>query len=316
MRKYDILALGELNVDLLLNDIPSLPEIGKEIFAGKMKLALGSSTAIFAANASSLGAKVAFLGAVGDDSFGRFVISSLHDKGVGTSSVLLKNDEATGLTVVMNYSDDRANVTYPGAMLHFGLKDINPDVLVEARHVHISSIFLQPQLLRDLPEILKLAKAQGCTVSLDTQWDPSEEWAVDYKQILPLIDVFMPNEKEVLCLTKTNSIEDAIDAIKEYINVAVIKMGAKGSLMVDKGGHRNFMDAFLNREVVDAIGAGDSFNSGFIASMVKGRTLKVCQHNGNLAGAISTTAAGGTGAFANFESVRNAASKFGQTYYL
>lgn len=316
MKKYDILALGELNVDLLLNDIPTLPEVGKEIFAGKMKLALGSSTAIFASNASSLGANVAFLGAVGNDSFGRFVISSLQEKGVGTSGVLLKKDEATGLTVVMNYGDDRANVTFPGAMLHFGLKDIDPEMVAEARHVHISSIFLQPRLLGDLPQILRLIKSKGCTISLDTQWDPSERWAMDYREVLPLIDVFMPNEKEVMCLTHTKSLDAAIDAIKEYMNVAVIKMGSKGSLLVKKDGSRSFIPAFLNTDVVDAIGAGDSFNSGFIASMVKGLPLEECQHNGNLTGAVNTTAAGGTGAFTSLETVRKAAARFGQILYL
>ena len=67
MKPYDILAIGELNVDLILNNIDGEPEVGKEKFAGDMILTLGSSTAIFAANAAALGAKVGFVGMIGQD---------------------------------------------------------------------------------------------------------------------------------------------------------------------------------------------------------------------------------------------------------
>ena len=60
MKAFDIVALGELNVDLILNQIDGFPEMGKEKFAKQMTLTLGSSTAIFAANAAALGVKVAF----------------------------------------------------------------------------------------------------------------------------------------------------------------------------------------------------------------------------------------------------------------
>ena len=96
MKKYDILALGELNVDLLLNHIAGFPEIGKEIFAKDMTLTLGSSTAIFAANAASIGAKVSFLGMIGKDNFGDLVKSSLQQRGVDTSNLIEVESAATG----------------------------------------------------------------------------------------------------------------------------------------------------------------------------------------------------------------------------
>ncbi|MBQ2090689.1 MAG: carbohydrate kinase family protein [Bacteroidales bacterium] len=97
MKKFDIIALGELNVDLLLNKIGGFPEVGKEIFAKEMTLTLGSSTAIFAANAASLGAKVSFLGMVGNDDFGAFVRTSLEKRGVDTSNLIEVSTAATGL---------------------------------------------------------------------------------------------------------------------------------------------------------------------------------------------------------------------------
>jgi sugar/nucleoside kinase (ribokinase family) len=148
------------------------------------------------------------------------------------------------------------------------------------------------------------------TVSLDTQWDPVEKWEMDWKKVLPYVTVFLPNEKELMALTGTKDVEEAIAAVLPYIgNAMVVKMGSKGSLLVKKDGSRNFMASFLNKDVVDAIGAGDSFNSGFISAFVAGHPLEDCQRNGNLTGAVNTTAAGGTGAFTSREAVAKVAEE-------
>ena len=300
MKPFDIAAIGELNVDLILNGIESEPEIGKEKFAADMTLTLGSSTAIFAANAASLGSKVCFVGMIGKDVFGDLVCDSLDAKGVDTGYLIRSGKVATGATIVMNYGEDRANLTYQGAMDVMGYDDIDLSVFENTRHIHLSSLFMQSALLRDLDKVLAKAEENGVTVSLDTQWDPVEKWEMDWKKVLPKVTVFLPNEKELMALTGTEDIESAIAAVEPYIGKAmVVKMGSKGSLLVKKDGSRNFLASFLNKEGVDAIGAGDSFNSGFISAFVAGHSLEDCQRNGNLTGAINTTAAGGTGAFSS-----------------
>lgn len=309
MKKFDIIALGELNVDLLLNKIGGFPEVGKEIFAKEMTLTLGSSTAIFAANAASLGVKVSFLGMVGNDDFGAFVRTSLEKRGVDTSNLIEVSTAATGLTAILNYDQDRANVTYPGAMSIMGVKDIRPEVIAQAKHVHISSIFLQETLHKDIYEIVKLVKDNGATLSMDMQFDPEEKWDFDYKKILPLVDIFMPNIQELTAVTGKKTLEEAVAEVRPYINVLVVKMGSKGSTVVTKEGEK-FLPAMLNSNVVDAIGAGDSFNSGFITAFVQGKDLEYCQYLGNLTGAINTTAAGGTGAFTSKEAVEDAALRY------
>ncbi len=316
MKEFDILAIGELNVDLLLNRIGGFPEVGKEIFAKDMTLTLGSSTAIFAANAASLGAKVSFLGMIGRDSFGDLVRTSLEQRGVDTSNLIEVDNAATGLTAILNYDEDRANVTYPGAMSIMGAKDIDPEAIARARHCHISSVFLQETLHKELYQIVKLVKDNGATLSMDVQFDPEEAWEFDYKKILPLVDVFMPNRQELMGITHTDNVEDAIAAVKPYINVAVVKMGSEGALLLTKEISK-IHKGWRNENVVDAIGAGDSFDSGFITSYVQGRSLEDCLYMGNLMGGVNTTAAGGTGAFTSKRAVEEAALKhFGQTIKL
>ncbi|MCQ2348496.1 MAG: carbohydrate kinase family protein [Paludibacteraceae bacterium] len=309
--KYDIIALGELNVDLILNQIDGAPEVGKEKFCQDMILTLGSSTAIFAANAAALGTKVAFCGMVGRDGFGDLVETSLQKKGVDTTYLIRQNKWATGATICLNYNEDRANVTYQGAMDHLSLADIPEELFGAGKHLHISSIFMQTGLKKDIVAILTKAKAAGMTTSLDTQWDPNERWDLDYTKVLPLIDIFLPNEKELCCLTGAASVEEAVAKIRPYMNNAVIKWGNKGSLLIKKDGTEVMLKPFLNTHVVDAIGAGDSFNSGFLSRFVAGDSLETCQRYGNMTGAVNTTAAGGTGAFTSREEVEKKGAELG-----
>lgn len=312
-KSCEVTALGELNVDIILNDIDGFPEMGKEKFAGKMTVTLGSSTAIFAANVACLGARTAFAGMVGRDSFGSLVSESLRAKGVDTRFLIESPDYATGATLVMSYDEDRANLTYQGAMDHMGFDDLNPDIFRESRHIHISSVFMQSALRRDFSRIFEAAESGGVTLSMDTQWDPKEEWDFDCAAILPHVDVFMPNETELKAITRTDDLSGAISRIRPYLRqVAVIKCGSRGSLLVKKDGEVSEMPSFLNSHVVDSIGAGDSFNAGFIYGYVKGMSLTECQRLGNLTGAVNTTAAGGTGAFTSREAViRTAREVFG-----
>ncbi len=318
MKVFDVVAIGELNVDLILNRIQGMPVVGKEIFAGDMLLTLGSSTAIFAANAASLGLKVAFAGMIGKDSFGQLVKTSLEERRVSTHYLVEAETYATGATLVLAYAEDRANITYQGCMDAMGFEHIDPAVFEITKHIHISSVFVQSGIRRDLLRILKQAKERGVTVSLDTQWDPMEKWELNYREILPYVTLFMPNEAELTALTGAGSLNEAIEKIRPYLGEAcIVKCGSRGSVLFKPDGTTMETASFLNTDVIDTIGAGDSFNAGFIYSYVRGKTLAECQRWGNLTGAINTTAAGGTGAFAGKNEIEKRALEFfGQSIQL
>lgn len=292
----EVLVVGELNIDLILNGLTRMPEIGKEILADAMTLTLGSSSAIFASNLSTIGVRVSFLGKVGNDMFGDLVVDRLRAKSVDTELILRSSDHATGATIVLNQEEDRAMVTYMGAMAHLTLEDVNQDRLRRARHLHFASVFLQPGLRRDVGALFQRAKACGLTTSFDPQWDPAEVWDLDLPSILPYVDVFLPNEQEILYLTGKSDVQEALGALGSFPGTIVVKQGNRGALAM-AGGRIHACAPFLNRDVVDAIGAGDSFDAGFISCFVAGKPVEECLRFGNLMGAVSTTAAGGTGAF-------------------
>jgi sugar/nucleoside kinase (ribokinase family) len=159
--------------------------------------------------------------------------------------------------------------------------------------------------------LFRQAKKAGLSTSLDPQWDPAETWELDLAEILPFVDLFLPNESELLNLTGRSCLNDALDQIAPYANSIVVKLGNRGSLSVHQG-QRLLLPAFLNAHVVDTIGAGDSFNAGFIHRFIRHDDIESCQRFANLVAAISTTAAGGTGAFRDIQhKLENAAALYG-----
>ena len=309
-KKFDVIVIGELNVDLIMNQLQSFPETGKEKLAEKMSLTLGSSSAIFASNLAALGMKVSFVGKIGNDIFGNFCKNQLCEKGVDTSMLIQSDALQTGATVILNFGEDRAMITHQGAMKNLGIEDITIEMLSTAKHLHFSSYFLQPGFKYNLHNLFRMAKDAGLTTSLDVQWDPVEEWDFDYKKVLPHVDIFLPNETELLKLTGAASIDAALNVINDYGKFILVKQGKQGSLLSYKNKTVRGK-SFLNDKVVDAIGAGDSFNAGFVFKFIKEFPPEDCQVFGNLVGAISTTKPGGTAAFINYdETLKIAKAKF------
>ena len=314
MAVFDVLVVGELNLDIILNDIQGFPQIGKEIIAKQMNATLGSSTAIFACNLSSFNTKVAFLGKIGMDNFTDLVIESLLNKKVNTDFIIHSESYKTGLTVVMNFGSDRANITFPGAMEHLSNSDVSDAILQTAKHLHVSSVFMQTGLKPDVLKLFQRAKKLGLTTSMDPQWDPHEEWKMNLTELLPFVDVFMPNIEEFKHLTSCSDMITGLKKIDSFSNIVVIKNGEKGAYLWDKGKLIS-KPAFLNKNIVDCVGAGDSFDAGFISEYVKGHELERCLEIGNLAGALNTTSYGGTTAFESLEQIKSlAASKFSYQY--
>lgn len=307
-REFDVLVAGELNVDIILNNIQAFPEIGKEILANDMSVVLGSSSAILASNLSSLGTRVAFAGKTGKDVFSEIVFESLNRRGVDCSHILRDERYPTGATIVLNYGQDRANITFPGAMNYFGIDDIDFEFLSRAKHLHFSSCFIQQGMKKSLPELFLRAKKAGLTTSMDPQWDPEEKWELPMEELMPNIDVFMPNIMELKYITGEKTLENAVRKLSELANILVVKNGEEGAWLWD-GKSLSHQPAFKNEQVVDCIGAGDSFNAGFLSEFVKGSSLKKCMETGALMGAINTTQAGGTAAFEDFNSIRLVARK-------
>jgi sugar/nucleoside kinase (ribokinase family) len=288
---FDILVAGEINPDLILTGNVT-PEFGQvEKLVDSASLTIGSSSAIFACGAARLGLRVAFIGVCGDDIFGRFMLAEMQKRDVDVSRVIVRKDGQTGLTVILNQGADRAILTHAGLIPALRASDIPDESLRIARHLHVASYFLQKGLQPDLPALFQRAHKFGLTTSLDPNYDPTGVWA-GFDELLKVTNVFLPNEMEALSLTGQATIDLAADRLGSQAKSVGIKLGAEGALGVCNG--EKVRVASIAVDVVDAVGAGDSFDAGFMYGYLNGWSLEQSLRLACVCGALSTQRAGGT----------------------
>lgn len=293
--KFDLSVVGELNLDLVLYGLPAEFELDREHLASDLLLTLGSSSAIFAHNFALLGNRVGFNSAIGQDPFGELCLSRLAESGADVSAVRKFPGKRTGLTVILSRPQRRYILTYPGVMAEMRFEDLDLDHIFTARHLHLSSFFLQRALRPRVAELFRLAKQARLTTSLDTNDDPENRWDRDVLDVLKFVDVLLPNESEARRLARLEDPGDALASLAESVPLVVMKCGEKGAI-ANRGG-KLFTDTPPKIEPVDTIGAGDSFDAGFLHQYIRSASLEDCLHFGNLTGALSTTRQGGTEAF-------------------
>lgn len=296
MPRFDVTIAGELNLDLILYGLPEqlLPE--REQLADRMMLTLGSSSAIVAHNISVLGSKVGFQSRIGDDPMGRIALERLREGKVDVGKVrVVAGATTTGLTVILHHQQWRNILTYSGTIAELNWDDLDLDYLADSRHFHLSSYYLHKALLPRIPELFRFLKSKGLTISLDTNDDPEDRWEGGLHDVLKYVDVFLPNEREACKAAGTDDMEEAVGKLAQLVPLVVVKVGKKGAL-AQKGGERFTASS---KEIVpeDTVGAGDSFDAGFLHEFVRGSDLQKCLASGNAAGALSTTRPGGTEAF-------------------
>jgi len=292
---FDVSVVGELNLDLILSGLPPAIELDREHLAKDLTITLGSSSAIFAHNLALLGNRVGFSSAIGSDRLGEICLERLGESGVDLSRVRKFAGKLTGLTVILPQQTKRYILTYPGTMFEMKFEDLDLEYIFSAKHFHLSSYFLQRALRPRISELFREAKRAGLTTSLDTNDDPEDEWALDLLQVLPYVDVLLPNEQEACRMARKNDPDEAADFLATKVALVVIKRGAKG--VVARRGSETFTAMPQKIEATDSVGAGDSFDAGFLHKFVRGAGIEECLAYGNLTGALSVTRAGGTEAF-------------------
>src|SRR5450432_1603283 len=174
-------------------------------------------------------------------------------------------------------------------------KEIDFSYLLNARHLHVSSYYLQKGMRPHLIEVYRKAKEAGLSTSLDTNDDPEDRWSGDIQLLLKYVDVLLPNEREVCKLAQAKDVETASDVLSQKVPVLVVKRGSQGAIVrVGKEKHMAFPPVV---DVADPVGAGDSFDAGFIHQYIRGAKIEDCLKFANIIGALSVTRAGGTEAF-------------------
>jgi sugar/nucleoside kinase (ribokinase family) len=306
LAEYDLVVAGDAVPDVIVGDVPGAIAFGQaETLVDRGALTVGGSAAIMACGAARLGLRVAFVGVVGDDAAGRFVLEEIGRRGVDVSGCVVLPGGATGLTVHLvrpGADRDRAMLTSMGCVGELTAAMLRTVLQVHVRHVHVGSFFLLPDLAADLATIFTEARRAGRTTSLDTQGDPRGLWRGGLREALRASDLFFPNLGEARGVAASLSADGRADvdlgrtleALAALTPRAVVKCGAEGAAALD--GTAILRAPALSIAPVDTIGAGDTFDAGYIYGFLHDWPVARCLAFAAACGSLSTRAAGGVDA--------------------
>jgi len=294
-RRFDVTLAGDTNLDILLYGLPEQLPLEQELLADGIAIRVGGSGAITAHNLAALGSLVGFITTMPQDDFGEHCRAELREAGVDLSRCVPVGSSLCGVTVHLQHRYRRHMFTYAGATHDLKFEDLDLSYLANARHFHMSSYYLQRALTPRIPELFAELKRAGLTLSLDPNDDPSQNWDRGILDAIRLADILMPNEREACLLAREADLNQAIAVLREMVPLLVIKQGPKGASAFTRADewHAPASEA----TIVDAIGAGDSFNAGFLHAWTLGWPVERALAFGNLAGSWSTSSHGGTSAF-------------------
>lgn len=288
-------VISDLCVDMLVRGDVTPRYNQEEQLVDDYDMELGGSAAIFASQYAKLGGNIDLFGLVGNDLFGEYVLQRLEETGV--NAVVTKQDTSkTSLGLGLVRGSDRAMLTFDGSM-----QDLNPENIFTdeffrtTKHLHICSYYLLPRFQAHWSSVILRLKKNGVTISLDTNWAPDGDWE-KVRSILPLIDVFLPNDQEAKYISGMDSLENAGQWLSGQCPLVVIKCGPEGARIYDQNGMQTFAipEGFTNDLVIaDTTGAGDNFDGGFLYQWLQGKPSADCVSLAMRCGTLSLQRIGG-----------------------
>lgn len=292
---FEVLAIADLCMDIVIAS-SSRPEFGQvELLADHYELDLGGSVGIFATQFAKLGGDIALIGRTGDDAAAQIVHKRLNEAGVDLRYIQSIPHQKTAMGLNLAVGEDRAMLAYLGTMELIGPELWQDDWPLLAKHWHIGSYFLLERLIPVWPAWVRTLKDQGVTISLDTNWAPTGNWE-SMLELLPLVDVFLPNLAEALAITGENNLADAGKKLARNCPLVVVKCGADGAAVFCDGEMELFpVPEHLTHALIiaDTTGAGDNFDAGFIFHWMKGSDRATCIAEASRCAVSSLSALGG-----------------------
>lgn len=240
----------------------------------------GNTMACFA----SLGGKGAYIGRVADDQFGRVFTHDMNAIGIYFNTPPLPDSKPTAQCLILVTPDaSRTMNTYLGACTQLSVDDVNEELIAQSEVTYLEGyLFDEPPAKAAFFKAAELVKKHGRKLSL-TLSDPFcvVRHRDDFKKLLPSVDILFANESEILELTKTRNIDEAIQSVRGMCDIIAITMGEHGSRVVC--GENTYNIASVPPvQLVDTTGAGDAYAAGFLFGFTQGKTMDVCGHYGSL----------------------------------
>ncbi|MGE4632677.1 MAG: carbohydrate kinase family protein [Planctomycetota bacterium] len=288
-----IFCFGAVVADLIAREIPRLPDAGDSARTPAVSLALGGCAANAATGLARLGQPVLLCGAVGDDDLGNFVRRELSNEGVDLHNLRVESESPTGVSFVINVEgQDRRFISATGANDEAWPEHFDIDQLKAATAVsfHGYGLAKRPNV-EDVESILQSARKAGATTVLDVIVIPGEDLLPDLERLLPLVDVFLPNDDEARRLTGTDDPHQAALQLQSLgAQTVVVTCGERGAVWADTEGCGEIGAPQVDE--IDGTGCGDAFAAGWIDATLRGADLEQKLLSACAMGALTAAAEG------------------------
>ena len=285
-----VLVTGNVNVDVLMGNLAPWPKQGSEVLVDHYQLRVGGSLGNTALALHALGVEAEYFANVGSDVIGTWLYDELARHGCP----LTRSPGPTALTVGLTHPDgERTFITHEGhfrafdvAPLHRAVQNLSPnDIFL------LSGYFLVPSLRGAALELCSTVREMGGRVLLDTGW-PSEGWTpavrAEVTALLRHCDFFLPNREELLGLTMDTEVQSGLEMADNWSGGrTVVKLGEKGASFL--GDLKHIVVPAPTIDVIDTVGAGDTFNAGFIHALRENESLHVATHKAVRAASIAVS---------------------------
>lgn len=243
------------------------------------QIATGGSAANTASGIANMGVHTSYIGMVGNDELGRFYEQDMQDNNISTH--IFRNDEiATGLALALVSPDgERTFATHLGAAVTLSAENITSDLFSDFDYLHIEGYLISNNDLFN--KILKCGKQANCKISIDlASYNVVEENLEYLRRVCKGVHIIFANEDEARAFSGKKDPEEALEFISQYSDIAVVKIGAKGSLISHEGMVYRISETQRNK--IDTTGAGDLYAGGFLAALCGGKDFNQCGKWGSI----------------------------------
>ncbi len=298
----ELVSVGVVCADVMVRPVDVLPNRGALGLAPMLEMHLGGLAAVTGIVYSQLGGKASFIGRLGCDGFGDFLLAALQRNNVDVSGLKRVDDARSSATVVLiDSAGERTFLHHVGANAETCAADIVLDQFPGAKALHWGGPAIMPRLDgTPMGEVFQQARARGLKTSMDTCYDGKGVWLPLIEPSLPHLDIIFSSIEEARKYTGCSSPEEIADFYLRYgIETAVIKLGAEGLFV--KQGNSVFSIPAHTVPVVDTTGAGDASCGGFLYGYLRGWELERCARLANAVGGLTVQHMGGAEAIQGLE---------------
>lgn len=310
---YDVACIGIMVADVISKPVDKIPERGKLDLIDKVELYTGGCAVNAAIDMAKIGLKVAIIGKIGNDGFGKYISGALKEEGVDISGVVVGKESSTSASVVLSDSSgERTFLHCLGANAEFTETDVDLEIIKNSDIIFIAGTMLMPSFDGEAcARVLKNSKEMGKYTVLDTAWDSKGRWMEVLKPCMPYIDLFIPSYEEAAKLSGKEEPEEIADVfISMGVKVVVIKLGKDGCFIKTDKGEKHLIPTYNDIKAVDTTGAGDSFVAGFLTGLAKGWGLYECGKFANAVGTHCVMAVGASTGIKNLEEIQKFMSMY------